>query len=58
MEAVSVTAPVNAPLGVIVMDELFPAVAPAMRLTLVPTTVKSGTGTAFTVTGSEAVEDP
>jgi hypothetical protein len=57
IEAVSVTAPVNPPLGVTVISELFPAVDPAVTVTFVPLTVMSGVGTGLTVTGSEPDEE-
>jgi hypothetical protein len=58
IDAVSVTAPVNPALGVTVIVEVFPVVAPAATLRFVPLTAMSGTGTGFTVTGSEFTEEP
>jgi hypothetical protein len=50
--AVRVTAPVNPPDGATVIVEAFPVVAPGASVTAVPATVRPGTGTGLTITGS------
>jgi hypothetical protein len=50
MEAVRVTAPVKPPLGVTVMVEVFPVVAPGTRMTGVPPIVNEGGAGVVTVT--------
>ena len=50
----SVTLPVKPPVGVTVMVEAFPLVAPARTVTAVPVTVKLGDATVVTVTEAEA----
>jgi hypothetical protein len=50
--AVSATLPVNPPLGVTVIVEVFPVAAPGARVSAVPTIAKLGGGGAVTVTGS------
>lgn len=48
--AVNATLPVKPPLGVTVMVEVFPVVAPRETVTAVPVTVKLGVGGTVTVT--------
>ncbi len=47
--AVSVTGPVNPPLGVTMMVEVFPVLAPAVTVTPVPLMAKAGGGAAAAV---------
>jgi hypothetical protein len=53
--AVSTTLPVKPPLGVTVIVEMFPLVAPGVTETAVPLTVKLGVGATATVTETGAV---
>jgi hypothetical protein len=53
MDAVSAMLPVKPPLGVTVMDEVFPVVAPGARVTDVPAIVKDGWAGGVTVTVAE-----
>lgn len=56
IDAVSVTLPVNPPLGVTVMVEMLAVVAPGFRATAEPVTVKPGvttTGVTVKVAGAE-----
>jgi len=54
--AVSATLPVNPPLGVMEIVEVFPVEAPGLIETAVPVTVKLGATTAVTVTDPVPVE--
>src|ERR1700722_19194568 len=50
--AVSATLPVNPPVGVTVILEVLPVMAPGGRVTFTPLTVMAGTAGAVTITGS------